>query len=92
MKCPLCHQETKENIIDPKRTTEAMEAHEGLHCRIIALETQNAALLAAARRVIDQNGHFYDCIPGKRGQPVGDGCSNVCKAFRAAIAKAEGRE
>ncbi len=41
--------------------------------------------------LISENGHFYDCIPGTRGEPLHEEhCSQVCREMRAAITKALG--
>jgi hypothetical protein len=54
-RCHLCGQPTKENILDPKRTPEALEAHIGLHDKIVALERENANLEAALKATLESH-------------------------------------
>jgi hypothetical protein len=43
-RCPLCGCVSRERIIDPKRTPEAIEAHIGLYDKIAALERERDEL------------------------------------------------
>lgn len=94
-KCPLCGAGARENIIDPKRTHEAILAHDGLHETIRELRAENADLLAALRLCLPivtahtQASHLTDGFRPRRNE-------NDCLLDRVkgAISQAEmpGRE
>jgi len=47
-------------------------------------------LMEAADRLINNNKHFYDCLPGRRGsEPDDESCSRACVELRHALAAAE---
>ena len=54
--------------------------------RVEAAESRLNEVLDFIKTLVD-NGHFYDCLPGQRGDPPDDNhCSFVCTLSRALIA------
>lgn len=61
-----------------------------LHAAAEETTKQRDRLLVLVQAYLMTNGHFYDCIPGRRGKaPNDEHCSTVCIDLRAAIAAAQ---
>ncbi len=49
----------------------------------------DAELCAGVATFLMSAGHFYDCMPGKRGTPPGATCSLACINLRGTIDRAQ---